>query len=89
MLKMPEDHYTQLDRLNTLIQGYQFYNTKNNSKCKFGHERDDQLDSSGVTSIGQGGQLPPRFSGVNTTLIGGVVSVQVFRRFARVSAPFF
>ena len=41
---------------------------------------------SGVTSIGQGGQSPPRFSGVNITLIGGVASVQEFRRFARVSA---
>ena len=41
---------------------------------------------SGVTSIGQGGQSPPRFSGVNITLIGGMVSVQEFRRFARVSA---
>ena len=44
---------------------------------------------SGVTSIniGQGGQSPPRFSGGNTTLIGGVVSVQKFRRFARVLPP--
>ena len=44
------------------------------------------IKDSGVTSIGQGGQSPPRFSGVNTTLIGGVVSIQEFCRFVRVSA---
>ena len=34
-----------------------------------------------------GRAVAPRFSGVNITLIGGVASVQEFRRFARVSAP--
>ena len=42
---------------------------------------------SGVTTIGQGGLSPPRFSGVNITLIEGMASVQEFRRFASVSAP--
>ena len=38
---------------------------------------------SGITTIGKGGQSPPRFSGVNKTLIGGVASVQEFCRWMK------
>ena len=42
----------------------------------------------GVTTIGAGRVVaPPRFSGINLMLIGGVASVQKFRHFVRVSAP--
>ena len=41
-----------------------------------------------VTTIGQGGQWPPPFFGVNLMLIRGMASVQRFRCFTRVSAPF-
>ena len=52
-----------------------------------GDEICDNNHSWGVTTIGQGGQSPPRFSTVNVLLIRGVASVQRFLRFTQVSAP--